>query len=247
MAIFLTMLAIGLALTVKGITGFGSGLVTVTLLTLIWGPRGAISISACTEVLACSILVPQVWRQIHPTLMAALFLPLITGLWLGTGLLAELSDDLLTMVVGAVVAISGLYLAWRPVAKGRGELDDLPEKPGRVLGLAAAVGFVGGILGGLTTASGPPIIIFGRYFFTDGFGRAQFIGVFFLSSAALLPMLVIRGVIQADGLWRLPWFVPPMFIGAALGAWLSPRFSREQFGRLVGFILAGAGTALLLG
>ena len=245
MQIALSMASIGIALTVKGITGFGSGLLTVTLLTLIWGPRDAIAISACTEIVACSILVPQAWRAMDAKLLVALFLPMMLGLWIGTGLLAVITDAWLTVCVGGAVALSGMYLSARPVAGGRGELDGLPTQPAKVLAIGGLAGFLGGLLGGLTTASGPPVIIYGRYFFTDAFGRAQFIGLFFLSSATLLPMLIFRGVIQADGLWRLPFLIPPMFLGAALGAWLSPNLSREQFGRLVGFVLAGAGLALL--
>ncbi len=247
MSIFLSMLTIALALMVKGITGFGSGLVTVTLLTLIWGPREAIFMSACTEVVACSILLPEVWRDIRLKLLGAIVVPLSAGIWLGTGLLTVISDDWLTMAVGTMVAISGIYFAIKPVAEGRGELDDLPEEPGLVLGLGAFVGFFGGILGGLTTASGPPIIIYGRYFFTDRFGRAQFIGIFAISSCTILAMLLWRGVVQADVMWRLPWLLPPLVLGAILGAWLSPKLSRVQFGRLVGIILAAAGAALLVG
>lgn len=245
MGLLAAALAMALAQLVKAVTGFGSGLVAMPVMILVFGPAEALLLMVCCDLLAGSLLLADVWRGVRWPLVVALLLGVGPGQWAGTGLLVVLDPVWVARALGVVVVGMGASIAWRPIVEGRGELEDLPSPAGPLLGAAWGAGLLGGVLAGLVGAGGPPIIALMRRWFTPAFQRAHLIVTFFTSSCLLLGMLLVRGV-DPGVLTSLPWLLVPLVLGNRAGVWTARRVDKAAFGRVTGGLLVLAGTGLLL-
>lgn len=230
---------------VKGITGFGSALVSVLLLNWFMPPAEAILMTATVDLLGGLILLIQVHKQVKWLLVMALFLPLMLGQLAGTGLLFRLPADTIKILVGGFVGLMGLRWVLQPVRPGHGERSGLPDRAGPLLAQATLVGALGGLCGGLVGTSGPPIILFMKRHFEDAFLRTTLIAVFFLGACSLMTLLLYRGV-NVGSLGLAGWVLPGAAVGNLLGTRLTDTLPKATFGRVVGLLLllSGAGLAL---
>ncbi|TNE84952.1 MAG: sulfite exporter TauE/SafE family protein [Deltaproteobacteria bacterium] len=244
--LLLAGLAVGFGQIVKGVTGFGSALVAMPALVVLFGPRDAVAVMMGVDTLAGLALLPGVYRLVAWPLVGAVFVPLLAGQFVGTTVLVSVPERPIAMTLGLLVAVLGAGLVIKPVPPGWGELEAVPEEAGRLTAWGAAAGLVGGALQGTVGAAGPPIVAWARRYFSDAFGRAQLIAVFSLGAAALWLQLTLRNGGLGESGPRIAACILPLFAGSFLGQWLAPRLPREAFGRVVGVLLVGAGAALLL-
>ncbi len=241
-------LAVAVAQVVKGVTGFGSALVAVPLLALIWGPQEAIFVCAATDLVGGFVLLFQSRRLVSWLLVGAMIPGMFLGQVAGTELLVRLDPRIVAWCLAAAVGTFALSLVLRPVRPGRGELSELPgEGRGLILGQGVAASLAGGLMAGLVGAGGPPVVLFMKHHFEKDFFRAQLIGVFVLGACALCAILWIRGAADMDTLTKVPILLVPMILGNQLGAWMAPRVPPKAFGRIVGLLLLGASAAMVLG
>lgn len=232
------------AQTVKGITGFGAALVALPVVSLIYGPADAILLVSTVDLIAGMGLLAEVLRQVRWRLVLALLVPTLLGLQVGATLLLVAPERVLLFAMGVVVAAMGARFALRPVQEGHGELDDFPGGAG-LLAQAGAAGFLSGVMGASVGASGPPVVIWARRWFTDRFARAQIVAWLQGTGVALGLTLVGRGAVGLETLALVPWMLPGAFAGVFAGAWLSPKLSKVAFGRAVGVLLVISGSLLL--
>jgi uncharacterized membrane protein YfcA len=242
----LAALALFLGQLVKGTTGFGGALVSVLLLNWLIPPVQAIFLTACIDILGGGILLAQVRKHMRWSLVLVLFLPLVMGQYVGTGLLVRLPVDVVKMLVGAFIGLMGLRWVIQPIRAGIGELEDLPEQSGGLLFQAGIVGTLGGLCGGLMGASGPPVILFMKRHFQDRFVRTTLIGTFFLGACSMAAMLWMRDATPPEVFEKLPWVVPGAIAGNLLGSRLADRVPRAAFARMVGALLLLSGAGLVL-
>lgn len=247
MELLLAAVILGLAQVVRGVAGFGSALVAVPGLTLLWGPREAVALVVVCETVAGFLLVADVWRRVDWRLVAVVCLPAPLFQWLASGVLVQGPERLVTAVVGAVVLVFGLSVLYEPVSPDGGDLTDLP--PGRwqiwLEGLLAGVGV--GVLGGLVGAPGPALAAFLRRHFEPMTFRAYAIVIFCLTDAVLLALLLARGAGGPELALRSTVALPATLLGAAAGMRLAGRLDRRSFGRFIGLLLTAAGGGLLAG
>lgn len=246
-ALLFAALAVLFSQVVKGVTGFGSALVAVPALALVWGPREAVLVITLVDVAAGLVLAVPVRHLVRPGLMAALLLPMIGGQWVGTEALVSLPEPVVRVVFGVLVGLFALEMLWMPVRQGRGELSDLPAERGRVLASGAGAGLVGGMMGGLIGAPGPALVVFARYWFEPVFFRAQLILVLAVSSVTLVGMLAFKGVGDGQSLVRAGLLLAPQVVGNLVGARVAGKLDRAAFGRIVGAVLLLAAGTLVYG
>jgi uncharacterized protein len=139
-------LASGLA---RGFSGFGAALIFVPLASVVIGPRAAAPLMLLMEVLAVASLVGPAWSRTDRGEVGLLSVGLVLGTPLGAAILAFTAPQALRWGVPLLIlALLGLQLSgWRP--RGR------PGRPATV-----AVGVAGGVLGGIATISGPPVMVY---------------------------------------------------------------------------------------
>jgi uncharacterized membrane protein YfcA len=138
-----------LAGAVRGFSGFGAAMTFVPIAAIVVGPAAAVVLIFILDLLPSWAMVPSAtkhcaWREVLPlALGAGLTIPI--GAWL------LVSADPLAlrwaMPVLSLVAVGLLASGWR-----------YARVPGRAL--SGMVGGTAGLLGGLTSFYGPPIVLF---------------------------------------------------------------------------------------
>jgi uncharacterized membrane protein YfcA len=162
----------------------------------------------------------------------------VAGVPLGVALLGAIDARLFRLLAGIVLlAYSSLLLLVRPrpVTRGGAPAD-------------AAVGFVGGVMGGLAGLTGPVPVLWCSL---RGWDRDTQRGVFQGYSTTMLGLTLVvyfaRGALGADELRIFALMVPAILLPAWGGVRLYRRIADTQFRRLVLVLLALSGAALVLG
>jgi len=173
------------------------------------------------------------WHRLWPFLAAGLL-----GVPLGTALLEHVRTQPLKLGVGVLLIV---YSAWRglvrrpPIVTGGGRAAD------------AAAGFVGGVMGGMASLSGPAPIIWVQL---RGWPKDEQRGVMQPFNMAVLATALLAAAV-AGLLDRTFWIwaamsVPISVIGSRLGLMLYGKANDAVFRQLVLILLGLSGVTLIV-
>lgn len=230
--------ALLMAGTVKGILGIGIPIVSVSLLSL------AINVPMAVALLPVPILLSNLYQSIRfahikRTLrrFAALIVALVVGTFAGARLLVDIDQRILAGIVGAAVLVFAVCAHFpRSLHLGR--------RAERWLGMP--VGFLAGLLGGMTTFFGPPLIMF---FFALNLQKDEFVGtistVYLCAAVPLAAAFGMFGVMGPREFLLSSAAAVPIFCGMLIGQWLRTRISHELFRRGLLLMLLVVGVRLL--
>lgn len=147
------LLLAGLAAYMQTLTGFALGLIMmggIALAGIMPINEAAVLVSFMTVVNACQVLAKG-WRDIarreFSLIIVASLLFLGVGYWL-LGLLLDNSVNWLKLVLGSFIILSSIQLLMKPT----------PLKKPSGAGSFAFFGSVAGLMGGLFSTSGPPLV-----------------------------------------------------------------------------------------
>jgi uncharacterized protein len=235
LAIYLT--ATFTAALVTGVAGFAFGLVAAAVWLHILTPT-----QTATLIIAFGLVVQGIsvwklrhalrWRRLWPFLLGAVF-----GVPLGVAILGWARPDHVRVTVGAVLVLYSTYSLARPAmrpVKGGGATAD------------AGVGFLNGILGGLTGLAGILTTIWcGIRGWPKDEQRAVFqpIGVAIFAMSGL--WLGISGAISTDTAWFFVVGLPALLAGTWLGLKLYGHLDEAGFRKVVLVLLLVSGIALV--
>jgi uncharacterized membrane protein YfcA len=233
---FLLVLLLGLvAGTVGGIVGFGTSIMLMPALVLVFGPRQAVPIMAIASTMANASRVAAWWRELDWR---------CAGAYAATGIPAAAlgARTLLALPVGIVEAVLGLFfIAMIPLRRWMAARD---WRLG--LGHMAAVGAVIGFLTGIVVSTGP---INTPFFLMHGLVKGAFLGTEALASLAVY----LAKAATFRSLGALPWeaVAQGLMVGSSLtaGAFVAKRYVRQldaaKFRLLMDGLLALAGVTML--
>lgn len=221
----------------SGLTGFGFGLSSLPLWSLVLVP----SVSA-PLVVVCSIVgqvqtFPAIWPHIDMRRLAPYVVLGVIGVPLGVWLLPQVSAAAFRFGFGlALMATCGLLLALH--VRRRRDSTRTGD---------AVVGLMAGVLGGLTGLSGVLLTIWAEL---HGWGKDERRGIFQGFNLAILLVSLaamgIAGVLDAHLLPMLLLAVPGTILGAFLGRRLYARVDAQRFARIVLVLLLLAGAGLVV-
>jgi len=224
---------------VKGTLGVGLPLVVVPLLSL-GGPAAQAIALVSVPVLASNVW--QVWDTGVSAQGVRRFLPLIVALLVTTLLTVPMtmamSDATLRVMVAGVLLVA-VTLNALPLR--------LSVPPQQERWWSAGVGALSGVLGGVSSLTGPVII---SYLMSLRLAREVFVGT--VSVIYLAGALPLYGSMAAQG--RFTWrelglsalAMAPVAVGMTAGKWLRGRLSETVFRRvLLGFLVVVAGMLVL--
>ncbi len=234
--LLLAALFVAAAYCVFGMSGFGSGLVSIPALTHLWPVSFVLPVIALLDVCASSTVAVRERRRAHYGEIAWLAPFTILGLAAGVTLLVWLPPMITLMTLGAAVVVFGV---WSLLARG-------PRRPVH-RGWCLVAGIVSGVASGLFGVGGAPSVVYlsGRIRDKDVL-RASLATMLFISVSSRILMLGVAGLLSVRvGLTALV-LLPFAFGGLALGTHVHLKLSREAFARVVAVLVVLAGLSLLI-
>jgi len=226
------------AALVTGIAGFAFGLVAAAMWLHILTP-----LQTATLIIAFGLVVQGIsvwklrralrWSRLWPFLLGAAF-----GVPLGVAILGWANPVHVRVGVGVLLVFFSAYSLVRP-----------PMKPIRTAGATAdaGVGFLNGILGGLTGLAG---ILTTIWCGMRGWGKDEQRAVFQPIGVAVFAMsglwLGVRGSISSDTIWFFVAGLPVLLAGTWVGLKLYGHLDEAGFRRVVLILLLVSGVALIV-
>lgn len=227
------------AFVVRGMSGFGAGMIAVPLL--------AFAIPLQLAVPLCSLLVfilfivllirdhqqvvwPELWRLVPPTIVGALL-----GLWL----FAVLDNRILVMLLGGFLVLYSLYMLTVSVL-GLPQLRCSSR-------WALPAGFFGSFFDTLFGGGGGTLVVI--YVNARGVSRAGFratvAALWFFEMIARISGYAWAGFYDGGTLLLFAVLLPLVWAGTVVGERLGNRVGSETFARVLAVMLLASGISLL--
>jgi len=224
------------AALVTGIAGFAFGLVAAAVWLHVLTPLQTASL-----IIGFGLVVQgvSVWKLRHALKWARLwpfFIGAVIGVPLGVAILGWARPDHVRFAIGAILIVYSMYALARPAIKvtaGGAPAD-------------AGVGFLNGVLGGLTGFAGILTTVWcGMRGWTKDEQRAVFqpIGVAIFAMSAF--WLGVKGAISTDTAWLFVIGLPVLLAGTWLGLKLYGKLDEASFRKVVLVLLLVSGAALI--
>ena len=232
--LILSVFIIFLAYTVKGLSGFGSGLIAIPLLalflplTLIVPLLGLLSYSG--TIMQSIHLRKQVsWRDMLPLIPFSI-LGIIIAVWL----LVNVSEYLLVRSLGIFVLVYSVY-SFLPLSDPVG---------GRKWAIVA--GSFGGMVGALFGTGGPFYVIYLKMRkLSKGQFRATIAMIFLVDGGVRISGYAISGLYTMQVLWLLAILFPVLLLGMYMGNHLHVKIDQKQFNQIISVLLMVGGVMLV--
>jgi uncharacterized membrane protein YfcA len=222
---------------ISGLAGFGTAMVALGIWLHALDPGTATTLVLICSVFAQCLTFPSIWRTIRWARVWPFVAFGLMGAPVGTWLLKVIDPGNFKLAIGVLlVAFSTFqFLVRRPVGlKGGGWPAD------------GAVGFGGGILGGLAGLSGPLPIVWASL---QGWTKEDRRAVFQSFNTAVLAFSLLlhasSGLVTKNVLWLALLASPGTIIGSQIGVRAYRRLSDHHFNRAVLGLLFLSGATLV--
>lgn len=221
---------------IRGIAGFGSGLVAIPLLALMLPLFIVVPMVGLLDYLAAlghgvKHRERVKWRDLLPLLPFS-----IIGIVVALYIFKNVDAVLLRKCLGVFIILYAIYTL----------ANIAPHHIGSRL-WAIPAGSLGGLIGTLFGAGGPLYVIYLKLRGLDKAAfRATIAMIFVLDGAGRITGFLVSGFYSLDVLFLVTAGLPIMIISMYLGGHIHANISQRDFQRTISFILLGSGTALLL-
>ncbi len=224
-----------LAYTVRGIAGFGSGLIAVPLLSIFFPLTLVVPLVVALDYAGSAgqgyrNRHEASWRDLYP-LMPSTVLGVVAALFI----FRAMDGAILQLALGVFVLVLGSY-----------QLLGLPAI--RATRLAAVpYGLLGGLVGTLFGTGGPFYVLYlGMRGLDKAATRASFAMWFVIDGAVRLSGYATAGIATVDTAWALLFALPVAGMGMLIGGRIQVDFSQDVFKKFVSVLLVVSGLTLIL-
>ena len=221
---------------IRGITGFGSGLISVPLLALFLPLQFVVPLILLLDFTASIVIGGFNFKRVKWGEVGVLIPFGIVGVIVGTSLLVILPPEPMLIALAGFVFI----FAVRSLFNIRG------EKPAS-RAWAVPASLTGGTVGALFGTGGPPYIIYLTHRIRDKSDlRATFSALFFTEGLTRIASFLVAGLLVTAAVWiaylaALPIMLGALYLGGRVHVGLTP----PQMTRLVGVLLLVSSMSLL--
>jgi len=226
---------VALAYVVRGMAGFGSGLIAIPLLSLVFPVTTVVPVVVGLDFLASAAQGFKNWRSISWRTLLPLVPATVIGVFTAVYLLRSLDGSTLLAALGIFVLAFSAY-----------QLLPLPELRGGAMH-AAPLGFLGGLIGTLFGTGGPLYVM---YFTLRGLTkeafRASFAAYFVVDGSIRIGSYLWYGFLGHEGETVIALALPVMALALYGGGKLHFRLPQQTFKKLISVLLAASGTLLLI-
>ncbi|MFO7542407.1 MAG: sulfite exporter TauE/SafE family protein [Thiobacillus sp.] len=221
---------------IRGITGFGSGLISVPLLALFLPLQFVVPTVLLLDFTASIVIGGFNFKRVRWAEVGVLMPFGLVGVALGTSLLVNLPTVPTLVALAAFVFI----FAVRSVLNIHGE-----KQASRAWAIPASL--TGGTVGALFGTGGPPYVIYLAHRIHDKSDlRATLSAVFFTEGLMRIVSFAVVGLLLTAQVWVAYFAALPLVLGALyLGGRVHTGLAPAQMTRLVGVLLLVSSVSLL--
>ncbi|MDZ7585541.1 MAG: sulfite exporter TauE/SafE family protein [Thiobacillus sp.] len=221
---------------IRGITGFGSGLISVPLLALFLPLKFVVPLILLLDFTASIVIGGFNFKRVKWDEVGVLIPFGIVGVILGTSLLVNLPPEPMLIALAGFVFV----FAMRSLLNLHG--DKLISR-----GWAVPASLTGGTVGALFGTGGPPYVIYLSHRIRDKSDlRATFSALFFTEGLTRIGSFLVAGLLMTASVWVTFFAALPLVLGALyLGGRVHVGISPAQMTRLVGVLLLVSSVSLL--
>lgn len=221
---------------IQGLTGFGSALVAIPLLSLIMDIKIAVPLCILNGLVITVYLVARLRLHLDYHRILPLFIGSVPGAIAGATLLKELDAEIIRVGIGVLLITYASYnLLFHP----------RPLNPARIWGYIA--GFLSGAIGAAFSAGGPPTIVYVTL--TDWKKeeiKAVLSGFFALNGLVIAVVHAITGATTSSTMFYFVVTALFVLVGTWAGAAVSGRIRRKTYLRLTNGLLLIMGTMMIM-
>ncbi len=224
-----------IAYFVRGICGFGSGLIAIPILSLIFPLKVSVPLVVMLDYLASAGHGASMRQSIQWHEIGRLIIPALFGVSAGLLLFHKVDAELLARFLGGFVFLYALYSLWGP------------EMPKASSWWALPAGISGGLVGTLFGTGGPFYVSYLKARQLDmSVFRATFACIFLLDGAARVAGYAGTSLIDMRLLVLLSLSLPAMILGMYLGGKIHTNLSVVAFTRGIGILVLLSGASLMM-
>ncbi len=235
--IFITGAVTFAAFFTLGLSGFGSALVMIPILTLFLDIKLVVTASAVTHIVILSATILRQRSRFEKRLVLLVSLGSIAGVTLGTTIFVSYSSVLLKKIFGASLILF-LLTTFRKAEHGK------PMKMDKGVGVVA--GIISGLVGALFGTAGPPVVLyFNRKIGKKEVLRSSLLYFFLLTTLWRIANYTIAGAMNTDSLTLGLSLIPPAAAGITLGSRTHFAINESLFRKTLTIILLASGISLL--
>jgi uncharacterized membrane protein YfcA len=223
---------------VNGLSGTGYSLVALGFWLHAMSPITSVPLAALCSLGGHVQSLPRIWRGVIWSRLWPFLATGVIGVPVGTTLLRHIQVQPLKLGVGLLLVF---YCSWMafvrrpPIVTGGGRLAD------------AAIGIVGGVMGGMASLSGPAPTIWSQL---RGWDMHEQRGVNQPFNMSILILALVSSAVagfldRTFLIWAVLAF-PSTLIGARVGLLLYKRINDRQFRRIILSLLTASGITLII-
>ena len=220
---------------IRGITGFGSGLIAIPLLAHFLPLSFVVPMVLVTDFVASVLLSRHSKLQVRWDEIRRLIPPSIAGMLIGALLLVNLPREPLLIGLGSFVIFFGLRYLFN--IHGEQDVSRWWSVP---------TGLSGGLIGAMFGTGGPPYVVYLSHRLHDKtLLRGTLSGLFMIEGALRVITFLIMGLFwQPQMFTAILLALPLMALGLALGHRVHLGITHRQQLALIGILLMVSGTSL---
>jgi hypothetical protein len=221
---------------IRGITGFGSGLIAVPLLALFLPLKFVVPLILLLDFTASIVIGGFNFKRVKWDEIGVLIPFGVVGVVLGTSLLVSLPPEPMLITLAGFVFVFAV----------RSILNIRSDKP-ISRGWAVPASLTGGTVGALFGTGGPPYVIYLTHRIHDKSDlRATFSALFFTEGITRIVSFLVAGLLMTTQVWIAYFAALPLILGALyLGGRVHVGLTPLQMTRLVGVLLLVSSVSLL--
>ena len=235
LVIILAVLAGGL---VKGTLGFGMPMVALPIIAFIIPPTTAM-ILLCAPIFLTNFLQIKFKEGVSSYRFLPMFISLVVGLIIGARLILEININTITKIIAVSIIFAALVNCFGF------KINNIKQNYEKII--TTIIGFGSGILGGLSTFYGPPML---AYLVAVDLPKEKFVRtvstMYFIGSFPLYGSLIYYGFATKEDLIFSLILIIPAFISQQIGTKIRDKINHKQFRNLVLSTLIILGISLFL-
>ena len=235
LVIILAVLSGGL---VKGTLGFGMPMVALPIIAFVL-PATTAMILLCAPIILTNFLQIKFKQGISSYRFLPMFLSMILGLIIGARLILEININTITQIIALSIIFAALVNCFGI------KINNINTKSEKTITII--LGFGSGILGGLSTFYGPPML---AYLVAADLPKEKFVRtvstMYFIGSFPLYGSLIYYGFATTQDLIVSLGLLIPAFISQQIGTKIRDKINQKQFRICILATLIILGVSLLI-